>query len=180
MTANIDFGSFSLLGLSCHLLIHWECGKILLQWMLVESFEFVFLPLELLFFFSLFFFLFWALCDPFWITCVKYHVARNHFCIWANWYRKDIYHGGCQVSPRTAWNNPKLLCSYLWTHCKDGWWYKVSEYMLQVILILRLICFQQGQFVSTYHKSTCFNPGQFVADTKHRSPVVVLPIQKQS
>ena len=40
-----------------------------------------------------------------------------------------------------------------------------------------------GQFVSTQvslfqPRSTCFNPGQFGAGTKHRSQVVVLPIQK--
>ena len=28
-------------------------------------------------------------------------------------------------------------------------------------------------------KSTCFNPGQFGAGTKHRSQVIVAPIQKQ-
>ena len=28
-------------------------------------------------------------------------------------------------------------------------------------------------------RSTCFNPGQLGAGTKHRSQVVVLPIQKQ-
>ena len=36
-----------------------------------------------------------------------------------------------------------------------------------------------GQFVSTYY-STCFNPGQFGAGTKHRSQGIILPIQKVS
>ena len=43
--------------------------------------------------------------------------------------------------------------------------------MLQVILFVRLICFQT--------RLVCFNPGQFGAGTKHRSQVIVLPIQKQ-
>ena len=50
--------------------------------------------------------------------------------------------------------------------------------MLQVILILRLIHFQT--------RSVCFNLVQLVstqvsfgAGTKHRSPVIVLPIQEQ-
>ena len=57
-----------------------------------------------------------------------------------------------------------------------------SMYLLQVILILGLIHFQTGQISKQglfQPKSTLFNPRQFVAGTKHRSPVVVLPNQKQ-
>ena len=42
-----------------------------------------------------------------------------------------------------------------------------------------------GQFVSTQvtlfqPRSTCFNPGHFGSGIKHRSQVIVLPIQKVS
>ena len=48
-----------------------------------------------------------------------------------------------------------------------------------------IICFNPDQFVSTHAnlsqpRSVCCNPGQFGAGTKHRSQVIVLPIQKVS
>ena len=47
MTASIGLCSFSLLSLQ--LLVHWACGKIVLQWVLMQTFELVSLPLGLLY-----------------------------------------------------------------------------------------------------------------------------------
>jgi len=47
MTVSITFSSF--IRFLYILLVHWACGKILLQWVLLESFEFAFLSLGLLY-----------------------------------------------------------------------------------------------------------------------------------
>ena len=77
------------------------------------------------------------------------------------WLEKVMNRNGLSVRCRTteAQKSPDQLIN------------KLCAYMLQVILILRLIRFQT--------RSVCFNLGQFGAGTKHRSQVIVLPSQKQ-
>ena len=62
-----------------------------------------------------------------WVVVFTLNFARNNFCIWTNRNGQNIYHGRSADSSRTARNYPKLFCTYIWAHCKDGWRHKVPS-----------------------------------------------------
>ncbi len=49
-----------------------------------------------------------------------FKIYRNHFCIWTNRNRQDLYHGWRPNHTRTPRNNTKFICPCIWSYCK-GW-----------------------------------------------------------
>ena len=60
--------------------------------------------------------------------------TRYNLCIWTNRDRENFYNGRGQDSSWTTWNNPKLICTYIWTYCQSSWWHKVGQILKKVKL----------------------------------------------
>lgn len=80
--------------------------------------------------------------------------TRYNLCIWTNRDRENFYNGRGQVSSWTTWNNPKLICTYIWTYCQSSWWHKVGQILkrwnclIHTFLSFLILAFQLIQTIT--------------------------------